>query len=233
MAEGQFTTTNGRKKPQSQLAFGERFGRLVITAPFIRRGNMCYYPCRCDCGGEKVARAYNMLRGRTASCGCLVRLVNAVNNTKHGMCRTGSVAKEHMIWRSMIARCHRPNDKGYPRYGGRGIYVCDRWRGKSGFENFYADMGPKPGPRYSIDRIDNDGPYSPDNCRWVTQQVQMRNTRVNHMLTYKGETKTLVEWVEATGISDGCIRSRLKNGWSVEDALSTPSEGNWKQPRRV
>ncbi len=120
--------------------------------------------------------------------------------------------REYRAWTHLKGRCYDKNDKSYHRYGGRGITVCDRWKEKPyGFKNFLDDMGKKPGPGYSIDRIDNDGPYSPENCRWATAKEQANNRRARmdaQFYTYNDETKTLKEWSDITGIPWNKLRSR-------------------------
>ncbi len=119
----------------------------------------------------------------------------------------------------MIRRCTRPNSRAYANYGGRGIRVCDRWLT---FENFIADMVQRP-VGHSLDRIDNDGPYSPENCRWATDIEQHRNRRDNRLETFRGQTKTLAEWAEEFGIRYATLHSRItKQGWSFERALTEP-----------
>lgn len=121
----------------------------------------------------------------------------------------------------MRRRCDLPTVRCYPNYGGRGIYVCERWHK---FENFYADMGPRPSTDHQIDRIDNDGPYSPENCRWATRIENMSHRRTSRLLTFEGETMSLAEWSRRVGLTTYCIFYRLdKMGWSVEQALTTPS----------
>lgn len=131
----------------------------------------------------------------------------------HGLCRT----PEYRIYQHMLRRCHTPTDASYDRYGGRGIVVCDRWRGD--FLTFYADMGPRPSPKHSIDRIDNDGDYSPENCRWVTQHFQVRNYSRNRMLTIDGERLPAKDAAIRAGLKPGTVFSRLERGWSPEDVL--------------
>lgn len=129
-----------------------------------------------------------------------------------------SHTKIHRIWRGMHERCYSPNHTFYDYYGGRGIYVCDEWHK---FENFYRDMGEKP-QGLSLDRIDNDGPYAPWNCRWATTKEQARNSTLVTLLTWKGKTQSIVEWSEELGINKQTISTRLGRGWSAERALSEP-----------
>ncbi len=127
-------------------------------------------------------------------------------------------------------RCEDTHNAAYPRYGGRGIYVCERWR--SSFENFLEDMGDA-GEGMSIDRIDNDGPYSPENCRWATRREQANNRRNNRLITYNNETHTLNEWARIIGIERGVIFARLKSGWTIEDSFTKPLGHPYKNHRAV
>jgi hypothetical protein len=136
---------------------------------------------------------------------------------KHGMCKT----PEYKVWQQLRDRCCNVNSQRYNRYGGRGITFCDRWKS---FDAFLKDMGTRPGPSYSIDRIDNDGHYCPTNCRWATRAEQNRNRSDNVKLSLGGLTLTQAEWSARTGIRPKTIECRLKNGWSVEDALTKPVE---------
>jgi hypothetical protein len=120
----------------------------------------------------------------------------------------------------MIERCERSYHNRFHRYGGRGIRICERWR--HDFEAFLADMGPLPGPRYSIERIDNDADYEPGNCRWATPKEQARNTRRNRLVTYAGRTLCVNAWAEELGMNRRTISARLKKGWSPEQALTLP-----------
>lgn len=131
-----------------------------------------------------------------------------LKKAKHGMCYT----PEYYTWTCMKYRCSNPRDASYPLYGARGIKVCDRWLGKNGFQNFYADMGPRPGPNYSIDRVDNDGPYSPDNCRWASAADQTNNRRVTIKIEIDGVVKSLTEWSRHFGVHDFTARWRYYNG---------------------
>jgi hypothetical protein len=120
----------------------------------------------------------------------------------------------------MKARCNNPQNPNYPRYGARGVKVCERW--ESDFVNFLEDMGRSPGPGYSLEREDNDGNYEPSNCRWATKTEQARNRRSNKRLTFRGLTLTQAEWAERTGIPQSTLHLRVKYGWTVERALTQP-----------
>jgi hypothetical protein len=138
----------------------------------------------------------------------------------HAMSRTSTYA----VWRSMLSRCTNPNAKDYPRYGGRGITVCDRWRV---FENFLADMGPRP-DGLTLERENGARGYEPGNCKWATPTAQARNRSSNVLVTHGGHTATVAEWAERTGLERKTLEYRLRAGWPAERALSTPSTINRK-----
>lgn len=195
---------------QSEDLSGQSFGKLKVVG-YVGKDAFgdSFWQCHCDCGRVAPAVAGNNLKsGRTGSCGC----------EQHG---NRGKAKEYTAWNAIRARCCNPNSIQYADYGGRGVLMCDRW--KESFESFLADMGPKPGPGYSIDRFpDNNGNYEPGNCRWATRTEQNRNKRNNRMLTFNGVTKSMAQWAEETGISYFVLRSRKQRGWSDEDALTCP-----------
>jgi hypothetical protein len=200
---------------------GQRFGRLAVIRLDGRKHGKATWLCRCDCGADRPGVYGNSLvKGSTTSCGCARRETCSRRmkriNTTHGM----TYSPEFNTWSSMLDRCQRPNHKSYPQYGGRGITVCERWA--KSFADFYADMGPRPSPNHSIDRIDNDGPYAPGNCRWATRDVQAGNTGCNHHLTFRGRTMILADWARETGLSREVLTYRLSRGWSVEKALTAP-----------
>lgn len=188
---------------------GRRFGKLTVLG-YVGRNKFDHHLwlCRCDCGNETLKTTSSLNSGRTVACGCY----NA--SRKHGKVGT----PEYATWSAMNQRCATPGHQAYADYGGRGIRVCDRW--SHSFENFLADMGPRPGKGYSLDRIDNDGNYEPGNCRWSTQEQQMNNRRVNHKLTLNQRTMTVGQWAKETGIGVTTILRRLELGWSVERALT-------------
>lgn len=138
------------------------------------------------------------------------------SNYKHGLSRT----PEYRAWQTMRLRCLEPSNPAYPAYGGRGITVCDRW--KDSPDAFVEDMGQKPSPEYELDRIDNDGPYAPENCRWVPRTVNSRNRRSNVWISLGGESRTLAEWCERLDMPRDTIRKRLAAGWPPEEVFSVP-----------
>lgn len=143
---------------------------------------------------------------------------NQEYKTKHGYAK--SKPPEYRAWQEMRQRCKNPNHKFYKNYGGRGVQVCERW---NDFQNFLDDVGFKPSNKYSIDRINNDGNYSPENCRWTNSKQQARNRSNNVLYTYKGQSFTIPEWAEKFNINKSTLHSRInKHGWSIQKALETP-----------
>ncbi len=195
---------------------GERFGRLTIVRELEKKSTHRAFECRCECGNVTVSSLCNLMAGHTRSCGCLAKEVRIAVFTTHG--QTNSA--EYNAWRGMRQRCLSPDNPEYERYGARGIKVCERWRS---FENFIADIGEKPSPSHSIDRINNDMDYSPDNCKWSTPKEQARNRRTSLMLEFNGIRQSAAAWGEQVGVGYKIISQRIKRGWSVEKTLTTPT----------
>lgn len=194
---------------------GKRYGRLTVlrwddTHP---GSSASKWTCLCDCGTVTYAAGTSLRTGNTRSCGCLRRETARTRNRIHGMTTT----RVYQVWKRMLSRCTNSNLKDYVNYGGRGIKVCERWRGS--FENFCADMGEPPSDKHSIDRIDNNGNYEPDNCRWATQIEQRNNTRANRFITYRGETRTLAEWARHSGITQPTLKKRLNSGLPLDEVF--------------
>lgn len=190
---------------------GQRFGKLVVVsrAENDKKGQARWL-CQCDCGGSTITTRYNLITGQTKSCGCILR---SPRTTELDRRLSG-------VHSNMKARCSNPNNPHYKYYGGRGITVCEEWQHVDKFREWAYNNGYKPG--LTIDRIDVNGNYEPNNCRWVTMQEQQFNKTDSHLITYKGETKCLAEWENQLGIDHRTILARLNNGWTVEQALFTP-----------
>lgn len=163
-------------KPKIFLVEGQKFGLLTFIREAERRNKIRFGLFRCDCGTMTEVNLYSVRYGQSLSCGCYQAAVASAAQTKHGLTHS----PEYTVWRSMKERCYLPHSENYPRYGGRGITVCDRWR--DSFESFLADMGRRPSPLHSIDRRDNNGNYEPANCRWATRDEQQQNRSVTQFL---------------------------------------------------
>lgn len=192
---------------------GSRVGRLTVVRKDVQRstpGNV-YWECICDCGTTKSICSRSLLGSRVVSCGCA-----------RGRYRSVNQIPLYKVWKGMIDRCTNPNNKSYPKYGGRGITICSRWM--ESLEAFVSDMGLPTSPKHSLDRINNDGNYEPENCRWATRIQQNRNRSMKRSITWNGETKSISEWAESTGLMVRTIRARIDYmGWSIERALTTPA----------
>ena len=199
---------------------GLRFGRLVaIERSTNSKSGKARWRCECDCGNGTVVLSTNLVRGLTLSCGCLSREITSKRFGTHRL----SESRLHETWSDMKKRCYNPNSKSFPTYGGRGITVCEEW--KDDFQSFYKwAMANGYADDLTIDRIDVNGNYSPENCRWVDKLTQANNCRTNHYLTFNGKTQSIAEWARELGVSDSLIRQRIVTlGWSVERALTEPS----------
>lgn len=194
---------------------GQKFGRLTVIEECKERDKHRHilFKCVCDCGNYVNVLGTELRNGRTKSCGCLQKEKAKEANTKHGKRNT----RLYRIYYAMINRCYRINNANYINYGGRGIVVCDEW--KHNFEAFYnwAINNYKEG--LTIDRIDHDGNYEPDNCKWITYKEQNNNKRNNIKITYNGKTQTLKQWADELRVNYSTLKSRHRNKWSVKDIL--------------
>lgn len=203
---------------------GQRFGRLTVIKPVESKNKLTRWLCMCSCGKQVIVATRSLRRGDTRSCGCLHTEISKMLHLTHGKTNT----RLHNIWSGMKERCYNQNCEKYHLYGGRGVSICDEW--KNSFETFYSwaiTNGYKEG--LSIDRIDNQKGYFPENCRWLTQAEQMRNTTVNHWLTCNGKTMVLMDWAKELNLSETTILKRLKN-FDVETALSKPKAEHGGNP---
>ena len=208
---------------------GDRFGRLVVIRQvddYITQSGKKYprILCKCDCGNEKIIDKRNLLKGFTQSCGCLRNERISAANKTHG----DTDSRLYNVWSAMKRRCYNETVPEYKNYGGRGISMCDDWKDNySSFKEWaystgYDDKAPR--GQCTIDRIDVNGNYCPENCRWATVKEQMSNTRKNHQETYRGETHTIAEWGDILQIDPQKIRTRMQYGWSFQDAVEAPDD---------
>lgn len=193
------------------------FSRLTVLTPRHTFKSKCYFHlCRCSCGTEKLIMTSNLELGKTKSCGCLAREVTGKRAMTHGM----SKSAEYMTWNRMWSRCTNPIVDRYPLYGGRGIKVSKEWET---FEPFYEDMGPKPSPKHSIGRIDNNGNYCKENCRWETAEEQQSNTSTNVFIEHNGLLLTVSQWSRRIGVPATTLHQRQHAGMPIERILEKES----------
>lgn len=178
----------------------------------------------CECGKTTIAQASNVKSGNTNSCGCGQ---DAARRKKRKFAKGGHFSHQmsrtpiYKAWSSMKGRCLNQKHKSFHNYGGRGIGIDARWA--ESFESFYVDMGPRPSKQHSLDRIDNNQGYGPDNCRWAIPIVQRNNSRQNRYLTLNGESRTVAQWCRVYGIAQNTVSDRLTRGWTTVDALTKPA----------
>lgn len=189
---------------------GMAFGRLTVLRRSGTRHSQALWHCQCTCGGEAEIIGGMLRSGRTKSCGCI-----KAERDKMRTANARTTSPLYRIWKAMKVRCENPNSKDFPRYGGRGIKVCERWQS---FENFLADMGDRPAGM-QLERSDNEKGYSPTNCCWATPRQQNRNKSTNVILEYRGQRLCLAAWAEKLGKPRTTILNRYHRGKSISEIL--------------
>lgn len=191
---------------------GDVYHRLTVVDVLGSRTTV-----QCTCGTLKMVATHNV--PKIKSCGCY-RREWVRTRVQPALIHGGHGTPEYAVWSGAKNRCHCTSNKDFAKYGGRGIQMCERWR--SSFENFLADMGRRPSPGHSLDRVDVDGHYAPGNCRWATRSEQQRNKRSNVCITAQGVTRALAEWAEILGVPHETLRQRVLRGWPPEDVVGVP-----------
>lgn len=193
---------------------GQRYGKLVAISMERGISHHMHWLCQCDCGKRIIVSGDNLRTGNTASCGCS-RIV-------HGKSKTAV----HHAWRQMFQRCENPKDAAYHNYGARGITIDSRWRD---FEIFYADMGDRPDPKMTVERIDNEKGYGPTNCKWATRKEQLNNRRGNLMIEAFGKRQSITRWAEEYAMPTSTIKNHIYRArMTPEEALSMPTQDGYK-----
>ncbi len=214
--------SNDRWRPSA----GDRYGRWTVaegpSVPLPRWRHAV--PVVCDCGTARMVVTGDLRRGHSRSCGCLsadtTRALTPVRLHPSRREKIGDTP-ERLAIKNARGRCYNQNDKRFSAYGGRGIGVCERWRGPDGTANFIADMGPRPAGT-TLDRIDVNGNYEPGNCRWATAREQLQNLRATVRISHDGRTMTAEEWAAKTGISQRTLTARIRRGWDHSRAVTQP-----------
>lgn len=199
------------------LTPGMKYGKLTVIREIDRGKRGHRVLCACDCGKPKEAYFCDIRLGDTKSCGCIPVGGIPPLILKHGASRHGARMPEYNIWLAMKDRCHNPRCRMYPYYGARGVQVCERWR--LSFTDFLSDIGPRPDPKLTLERIDNNRGYEPGNVRWASRADQVRNRRNNVFLEYGGKIKVITDWATEIGISVQTIRNRMARSLPVEVVL--------------
>jgi hypothetical protein len=199
---------------------GKRFGRLVVIhRAQSSRPTETKWECLCDCGNKTIVDSFKLRNGITKSCGCLAKELTSSRSKKHGMFGT----RLYRIWFNMKQRCSNPKHIAFKNYGGRGIEVCSEWLEFETFCKWAMSYGYC--EDLSIDRIDNDKGYSPENCRWSTEKEQGQNKRNNRVIHINGESHTIAEWARYSGIKENTLRWRITNGVPIEELLKSHIRG--------
>lgn len=222
--------TNARRNPRFKDLHGRKFDRLLVLEAIESTAKGWLWRCRCDCGKKCPALAKYLLNGNKKSCGCYKLDTLRDRSATHGRGRRGDRAPEYGIWATMLSRCYNRATRAWPHYGGRGITVCERWR--KDFAAFLADVGPRPGSGYSLERINNGGNYEPGNVVWATRKAQANNKRSNVRIEFQGSVMTLQRWSERLNVPYYTLWSRLRRGWGVERALAEPIHTRFRNHNR-
>lgn len=201
---------------------GQRFGRLVVEGRCPSTGGQARWECTCDCGAATQVVSQALRSGAVVSCGCLKNEKTKQRFTKHGEAGPGRRSPEYTAWSNMIRRCENPDGEDFHLYGARGVKVWCGWR--TSFEAFLAGVGRRPGPGFSLDRIETNGNYEPGNVRWATASTQANNKRNNRLVELDGQRMTLGAAIELANPAAprSTIHARLAAGWPADAALSTP-----------
>lgn len=204
---------------------GQKFGRLVAEEWVPAHDGVCgKWRCKCDCGNISFVLTNSLRCGNTISCGC--GRIDSIRKKKlESRSFQGAYTKSHRprlywVWLNMVRRCENPKSPDYYRYGGRGIEVCEKWHGLGAFLDWAYSNGWEEG--LTLDRIDNEGPYCPDNCRWTDRSTQCNNMRNNVRYAYDGKLLTIPQWAKIVGVPKSTLYCRIYGGWSIEDALTKP-----------
>ena len=201
----------------------QKFDRLFVLRKDLSKKSP-HWICICDCGNTKSISSKSLKSGHTKSCGCLHKEKISKINYIHGNSKSDNESSEYKSWCQMKYRCYNDNFINYHRYGGRGIKVCDRWL--NSFENFLQDMGKKPSKKHTLDRIDSDLDYSPENCRWATQLIQQGNRTNNVWIEFNGKNMILSDWGRFLKVKPEAIRYKLKKGISFFEIYNEFSKKN-------
>lgn len=200
---------------------GMVFDRLTVLNEVGNKNGRIHWLCKCVCGNICEVPSTSLLTANTKSCGCLQRDITIQRSTSHGL----SHLPEYQIWAAIKKRCFNVNDSFYHRYGGRGISVSERWL--NSFENFYADMGPRPSDKHSIDRINNDGNYEPGNCRWSSYEDQAKNKSTTRYVSYNDKEIDLSSMAKLADVDYSKLKYRLNLGLSAEEAIALIKNENF------
>lgn len=195
---------------------GQQFGRLKVLERAENKDRCVMWKCLCTCGETKEIQSRSLVAGLTQSCGCLRKERAIKSTTTHGDSKT----RLYRIWRNMKSRCSCESASKYNIYGGKGITVCEQWIDFSGFREWALSSGYK--ENLTLDRVDGNKGYCPDNCRWASYKDQANNTTQNRIITYKGKSMTMAQWATHQGLSYKALSERIRRNWSVERALITP-----------